>query len=144
MTERHDYATPAWQTAMRAILTQLIAETRTEFPEADFTMCEIITDIPPDSGTAVLGARITGEGVTFFDEEGPADVVIRGDYAAMLPAARLHHGRSTPEERAAQGAHSMEMAKAGRVSMRGDMRKAPKPLLKALSRMHDLVADITA
>ena len=144
MTERHDYASPAWRAAMRSILTRLVEEARAEFPDAAFTMCEIITDVPPDGGTVVLGARITGAGVEFFDSEEVSDVVIKGDYAAMLPGARLHNGRATPEERAAQGAHSMEMAKAGRLSMRGDMRKAPKALLKALAGMHDLVADITA
>ncbi|MGV7121419.1 hypothetical protein [Sphingopyxis sp. 550A] len=143
MSEHFVYATRDWRAAMHGILTNLVAEHRASFPEADFSMCEVITDVPPDGETVVLAARITGQGVEFFEDEIAADVVIRGDHAAMLPAARLHRGRATPEDIAAQAAHSAAMAKAGRVSMHGDMRKAPKTLLHVLGKMHDHMADIT-
>ncbi len=144
MSDRLDYASPAWRAAMRDILAELVEAHRNAFPEADFTMCEIVSDVPPDGGTVVLAARITGAGVTFSDVEIAADVVIRGDHAAMLPAARLHHGRATPEETAAQTAHSLAMARAGRVSVTGDMRKAPRALLRVLGEMHNRLADLTA
>lgn len=144
MSERLAYASPAWCAAMRGILVELVEAHRSTFPDADFTMCEVISDVPPDGGTVVLAARITGTGVAFFDTEIAADVTIRGDHAAMLPAARLHHGRATPEDTAAQGAHSLAMAKAGRLAVAGDMRKAPRPLLRVLGEMHNRLADITA
>ncbi len=144
MSERLIYATPAWIKAMHGILADLVEEHRGAFPDADFTMCEIITDVPPDGSTAVLAAHITGQGVTFSQDEIEADVVVRGDHAAMLPAARLNRRTATPEQAAAQAAHSLEMAKAGRVSVRGDMRKAPKGLLRVLGEMHDRLAEITA
>ncbi len=144
MAERLAYASPAWRAAMHEILAELVEAHRANFPEADFTMCEVVTDVPPDGGTTILAARITGEGVTFFDEEIAADVLVKGDHEAMLPAARLHRKTATQQELAAQGAHSLEMARAGRVSFSGDMRKAPKALLRVLGEMHDRLADITA
>ncbi|MGB7410502.1 MAG: hypothetical protein WA910_05115 [Sphingopyxis granuli] len=140
---RHAYASPGWRDAMRAILTALVDRHRHDFPDADFRMCEVVTAVPPDGGTVVLAARITGESVEFFDTEIDADIVVRGDHDAMLPAARLNRRRATPEENAAQAVHAMAMAKAGRVSMQGDMGKAPKPLLRVLAEMHDQLADIT-
>lgn len=144
MSDRLTYASPAWCAAMRDILTELVDAHRHAFPDADFAMCEVISAVPPDAGTVVLAARITGAGVTFFDEEIAADVVIRGDHAAMLPSARLNRKTATPEDFAAQAAVSREMAQAGRVSVVGDMRKAPKPLLRALGEMHDRLAELTA
>lgn len=144
MSERLVYATPAWIAAMHDILARLAAAHRADLSGVDFRMCEIITQVPPDGSTAILAARITGDGVTFFDSEIEADVVVRGDHAAMLPAARLNRRSATPEQAAAQAAHSLEMAKAGRVSVRGDLRKAPKALLRVLAEMHDRLADLTA
>lgn len=144
MIERHPYASPAWIDAMRRILTRLVDEHRHRFPDADFTLCEIITSVPPGGGSVHLGARITGQGVTFFDTEIAADVVIRGDHEAMLPAARLNRRTATAEQSAAQAGHAAAMAKAGRIIMKGDMRKAPKPVLAILGDMHDRLADLTA
>lgn len=140
----YQYASPQWCAEMRKILERLVTEHLDALGGVDFTMCEIISDVPPDGRRVVLGAHITGEGVTFFDTERPADVIIRGDYAAMLPGARLIQRGATPEQLAAQAAHSKEMAKAGRVSATGQLAAAPKPVLRALSRMHDQVAEITA
>jgi len=141
---KYQYASPEWCVEMRAILERLIGENIDALVDVDFTMCEIITEVPPNGQRVVLGAHITGKGVEFFEDERPADVIIRGDYAAMLPGARLHHRSATPEQLAAQATHSKEMAKAGRVSATGQLAAAPKPLLRALAKMHDLVAEITA
>lgn len=143
MSGAHPYASPDWIEAMRRTLAELVEESRQHFPDADFTMCEVITDVPPDGGTAVLAARITGQGVTFFDEEIEADVVVRGDHEALLPAARLNRRKATTEEVADQARHAIAMAKAGRVAMKGDMSKVPKALLRVLGEMHDRVADFT-
>lgn len=143
MTVRHLYASPDWQDIMRSTLAALVDEARDQFPDADFSMCEIITAVPPDGGTVVFAARITGQGVTFFDEEIEADVIVRGDHEAMLPAARLNRRKATPEESAAQTMHAVAMAKAGRIAMKGDMSKVPKALLRILGELHDRVADRT-
>jgi len=138
------YASPQWCAAMREILEKLVAEHGHGFPDANFAMCEIISDVPPDGAHVVLGARFTGGSVRFFDSEEDANVVIHGDYEAMLPGAKFIRRTATPEAAAAQAAHSKKMAAAGRVSARGDMSAAPKPLLRVLGLMHDQLAVITA
>ncbi len=138
------FASPEWIAMMHATLAELVEAGRGDLAGVDFTMCEIISDVPPDGGVAVLAARITDAGVTFFDTPVKGDLVVRGDYEAMLPGARLVHRTATPEDFAAQAARRKEMIAAGRLSSEGGMAGAPKALLKILGRMHDRVAERTA
>lgn len=137
------FASPEWISMMRSVLTELVAARRDDLADADFSMCEVITGVPPHQTTAVLSARFHAGTVEFFDREAEADYVVRGDYEAMLPGAKTVLRGATPEVLAEQGARRKELAAAGRVTSSGDMTKASKPVRQILSRMHDLLAEQT-
>ena len=142
--DRLPFASPAWVALMHRTLEELVAADPDALRDVDFSMCEIISRVPPDDGAVVLGARFRDGGVAFFeDAEAGADYVVRGDYEAMLPGARLVHRTATPDDMAAQAARR-RMTAAGRLSSSGDMSRASKPLLRVLARMHDRMAERTA
>lgn len=138
--DRLTYASPEWIALMRQTLRDLAGENPADLEGVDFTMCEVIRDAPPAGGVVILAARFQGAELTFFDEAVEADVLVRGDYEAMLPGARLAHRTATPEQLAEQAARRRALVEAGRLSSSGDMSKAPRPLLRILSRMHDRMA----
>ncbi len=137
------FASPEWIAMMRSILSELVEARRDDLADADFSMCEVITDVPPEQTTAVLSARFRAGTVEFFEDETSADYVVRGDYEAMLPGAKIVLRGATPEVLAEQGARRKELAAAGRVTSSGDMTKASKPIRQILARMHDLLAEQT-
>lgn len=141
--DRLTYASPEWIALMRETLRDLVGENPADLEGVDFTMCEVIRDVPPGGGEVVLAARFLGAEITFFDEAVEGDVLVRGDYEAMLPGARLAHRTATSEQLAEQAVRRRALLEAGRLSSSGDMSKASKPLLRILSRMHDRMAERT-
>lgn len=139
-TARLAFASPEWVAALKAILIELVAEVRADLDGVDFTICEVFTDVPPDGATCVWAARITGEGVQFFDEPVAADYEVSGDYEAILPGARIIYEGVTDAELAAQAEHRGRMIAAGRLHANGDMRTVPRPLRRLLQTMHDRLA----
>jgi hypothetical protein len=139
-TAKLAFASPEWVAALKAILIELVAEARADLEGVDFTICEVFTDVPPDHHTCVWAARITGEGVQFFDEPVEADYEVSGDYEAILPGARIIYEGVTDAELAIQAEHRLRMIAAGRLRAKGDMRAVPRPLRRVLQTMHDRLA----
>lgn len=137
---RLQFASPAWIARLQAILTELVAERAADLEGVDFTICEVFTDVPPDGHTAVWAARITPQGVTFFDTPIPADYEVAGDYAAVLPGALIIYEGVTAEELDVQAEHRRAMIAAGRLSSKGDLAAMGKPLRRLLQAMHDRLA----
>lgn len=134
------FASPAWVALLRATLTELHRDAQPYLAGADFTICEIFTETPPDGRTSVWGARIRQEGLEFFDHPVAADYEVRGDYDAVLPGAKLIYAETTPEQAAAQDAHRAAMTAVGRITTRGDILSAPRSVRRLLQTMHDVLA----
>lgn len=139
-TTKLAFASPEWVAALQTILIELVDEALPDLEGVDFTICEVFTDVPPDSHTCVWAAQISGEGVRFFDEPVTADYEVRGDYEAILPGARIIYEGVTEAELAAQAEHRLRMVDAGRLHAKGDMRAVPRPLRRLLQTMHDRLA----
>ncbi len=97
-TEKVAFAGAEWVDIARSVLEELVAEHGR--PGATFSVCETFTGAPPDvagdgSTTAAWHFRIDGNAVTVARGEiDGADMNVRADYEASLPAARLVY---TPE-----------------------------------------------
>ena len=134
------FASPEWVAALKAILGELVEEARPDLADVDFTICEVFTDVPPDRHTCVWAARITGDGVQFFDEAVEADYEVKGDYEAILPGAKIIYEGVTEAQLAVQTEHRQRMVAAGRLQAKGDMRGVPRRLRLLLQTMHDRLA----
>ena len=96
--------------------------------------------MPPQGAICVWGARITADEVQFFDAPVKADYEVRGDYAAILPGAKIIYEGVTAEQLAQQAAHRDRMIAAGRLSSTGDIATAPRAIRRMLQTMHDILA----
>jgi hypothetical protein len=134
------FSSPEWVALLRATLTELHEQARPYLAGADFTICEMFTDVPPDGGTCVWAARITPEALQFFDEPVAADYEVRGDYAAILPGAKIIYDGVTEAQSAAQAAHRDRMTTDGRIVSKGDIAVAPRSVRRMLQTMHDVLA----
>ncbi len=136
MTERVDFASPAWITEARRILEDLVGAHGE--PGKTFSVCEVFTDAPPgvaESGTAAWHFHIDGGSVRVGEGEvDDADVTIRADYQTALPGARLVYTPESLAERAKQPPPENPP------SIKGDMSKAPPYLIE----LHNQLAVITA
>lgn len=134
------FASPEWVTLLQETLTRLHADARPYLVGADFTICEVFTDVPPDGSTCVWAARITQDAVTYFEAPPKADFLVRGDYEAILPGAKLIYQGATEADLTAQAAHRERMVAAGRISSTGDIMSAPRGVRRMLQTMHDILA----
>jgi hypothetical protein len=129
-----------WMSLLRRTLVELTAEAGEALDGVDFSICEVFTDAPPDGGERVWAARIKGTDVEFFDHAIEADFNVCGDFAAILPIARVIYAGATEADLAALIDHRERMVAEGRLTSRGDLRSAGKPLRKILQSMHDRLA----
>jgi hypothetical protein len=134
------FASPEWVALLRATLSKLHDEARPYLAGVDFTICETFTDVPPQGGTCVWAAHITADSLRFLDVPLTADYEVSGDYAAILPGAKLIYDGVTPAQLAAQAAHRDQMAAAGRIVSTGDLAAAPRAIRRMLQTMHDILA----
>ncbi|MFT3977867.1 MAG: hypothetical protein QM688_12255 [Sphingomonas bacterium] len=142
--QRLQFASPAWIARIKEILAALVAEHRDRLAEADFTLSETFTAVPPDGTTTHWAARIRAGEVSFADNSGDADFELVADQAAALPGARLIYAGASQADLDAAAAHRDAMIAAGRMTRKGDMAKAGKPVLRVLRDLHDTMARETA
>ena len=136
MTEKIEFAGPAWVEKARVVLEELVAEHGED--GKTFSVCEVFTNAPRAlvaSGIAAWHFYIDGRVVQVgTGEVDDTDVKIRAGYVETLPAARLVY---TPEVLA-------ELAKNpssnSTVVVEGDMSVMPQYLIE----MHNRLAVITA
>lgn len=134
--EKLVFASEAWVDEARRILEELVAAHGE--PGAAFSVCEVFSDAPAEadaSGTAAWHFYIDGETVRVGrGEVDDTDVIIRADYTATLPTARLVY---TPEILAQR---AKEREQGPNPNVQGDMAKAPPWLVE----LHNQLAVITA
>jgi len=138
------FASPAWVDRIKAVLTALVAEHRDSLADADFTLSETFTAVPPDDATAHWAARIHAGTVTFLDCPNDADFTLVCDYAAALPGARLIYAGASEADLHAANVHRDAMIVAGRMTRSGGLGQASKPVLRVLRDLHDTLARETA
>lgn len=127
------FASPAWIDEARRILQDLVGRLGEE--GRSFSVCERFTDAPVEvasDGTAAWHFRIDGRRVEVGSGAlEDADVQIKADYQATLPAARLVYTPEIVAQRRAAGP---------RPGVQGDMAKAPPYLVE----LHNRLAVVTA
>jgi hypothetical protein len=131
-----EFAGPEWIDAARAVLEELVADNGEE--GTVFSVCEVFTGAPASvarDGAAAWHFRIDGNSVRVgAGEVADVDVLIRADYQAALPGARLVY---TPEVLARRAA---EPQQGGSAVVTGDMSRAPPYLIE----LHNRLAVLTA
>ena len=136
MISKVEFASAEWISAARAILEDLAASQGRD--EDQFSVCEQFSGAPDHisaSGAAAWYFRIRGRTVEVNSGAlEDADVMIRGDYEATLPTARLVY---TPEY-LAERQRKRESGELPRPP--GDWSRAPKYLVE----LHNRLAVITA
>jgi hypothetical protein len=139
MTEKVEFASPAWMERFGDLLVSYMATTPD--PPGDFSLCEIFTDAPAHLGADASGrvawhCHIRGRTVTFGLGELPdADLTICGEYDFIVKLARWIHRPETAEayERLRQAG-----AAEGRVSTTGDRSR-----VLFMRDLHNQIAELT-
>lgn len=140
MSEKIEFAGPAWLSALRDLLRKYIALAG---PEVDLSICEVFTGVPAHldrdgDGVIAWHCRIKGGELDFRDGEiDDADIKTVADYQFILPFARM---KIEPGNMAEYQQMQEEGARAGKVVHQGDRSKVPP----AFYGMHNELAEITA
>jgi hypothetical protein len=140
LSQALQFASPEWIARIRALLVTLAAERRESLADADFTLSETFTNVPPDGGTTHWAARIRAGEVELLDHPADADFTLVADYEAALPGARLIYAEAREDDLKAADAHRDAMIAAGRMTRSGSVEKAGKPVLRLLRDLHDMIA----
>lgn len=143
MTELVVFASPAWIARIKTVLADLVAEQREALADADFTLSETFTKVPPDGISTHWAARIHAGKVSFKDHPTDPDFMLVADQAAALPGAKLIYRVATEDDLAAADVHRDAMIAAGRMTRAGGLQKASKPVLRVLRDLHDTMAGQT-
>lgn len=131
-----EFAGPAWIDIARQVLTELAAEHGE--PGQVVSVSEAFTDAPPhlaDGGVAAWHFTLNGKTAHVEAGEAPdSDIVIRADYQASLPGARLVY---TPEILAEMERNPPDRSDG---QIQGDMSRLPP----WISELHNRLAVVTA
>lgn len=137
MSERVEFAGPAWMTAIEEKL-RVFARAN---PNARFGICEVFTDSPKHlaaDGVIAWHCRIADGALDFrMGEVDDVDVKNVADYQAILPFARLHLDAET---QATYQQMSAEALASGKLKRFGDATKLPPEI----HGLHNEMAAITA
>lgn len=134
------FASPEWIDRIKVVFAELVAEHRENLADADFTVSETYTDVPPDGITTHFSARIRSGEVTFPDHPDRTDFMLVGTYEAILPGARLSFADASQSEWDAAKIHGTAMMSAGHVFIRGGTNGASEVLQRVLRTVHDTMA----
>ena len=141
-----DYATTAWVAAVRDLATQLVVGK--DLTGLSFTMCEELTDPPPDrplttSGTIGWWLGIRDGRVETGDQPlEKADIRVVADYATHHDLSRRIWA-GNPDAIANSKALRERAVSEGKLRIDGNLSTAPPLILELVHELHDRVAAIT-
>ena len=144
MNQALQFASPEWIDRIKSLLADLVAAHSDSLADADFTLSETFTAVPPNAVTTHWSARIRSGDVEFLDHPDQADFMLTADYEAALPGARLIYADASEADLVAANAHRDAMIAAGCMSRSGGLEGVSKPVLRVLRELHDTIARETA
>jgi hypothetical protein len=140
-TPRYPFASPTWAAALHGYLVANGPELAQEHG-ADFSMCEVYTDVPAevsDRDRVAVSWGFEGGAVWFsLEERDDVDMKVTGTWDVLAPLARLVYADDPEGAARSQAALGAALADGSlQVAMTG-----PRP--EVLGRLHDDLARITA
>lgn len=140
MSQPLHFASPEWIARIKELLAELVARHSESLADADFTLSETFTDVPPDAMTTHWSARIRSGTVEFLDHPEEADFLLVADFEAALPGARLAYADAGKAglERADQ--HRDAMIAGGRMTRKGSFNGVDQSVMRVLRELHDTIA----
>lgn len=144
MSQALQFASPEWIERIKGLLAELVAEHSDSLRDANFSLSETFTAVPPDAKTTHWSARIRAGDIEFLDHPDIADFMLTADYEAALPGARLIYADASQADLDAANVHRDAMIAAGRMSRSVGLEGVSKPVLRVLRTLHDTIARETA
>ena len=143
MSAKYEFGSREWLDALRATFERLVAAAGPEIDRVRWSVCECYTGMPEHlhgpAGRVAWHCRIRGRTVQFeLTEIDDADFKVTGDYATILPLARLRYDEDPRvlEDAARMRAEGMA---AGKLMVVGDLRTRPQQL----AALHDDMVAVT-
>jgi hypothetical protein len=140
LSNRVQFASPEWIARIKEVLAALVDDHRETLRDADFTLAETFTKVPPDAISTHWAANIRGGEVSFVDNPERPDFALTADYEAARPGALLIYKDALAADLAAADLHRNAMVAAGRMAFSGGLEKAGKPMIRVLRMLHDTMA----
>ncbi len=140
MSQPLHFASPAWIDRIKMLLAELVARHSESLADADFTLSETFTHVPPNAMTTHWSARIRSGTVEFLDHPEEADFMLVADFEAALPGARLIYADAGKADLERADRHREAMIAAGRMSRTGGFTGVDQSVMRVLRELHDTIA----
>ena len=144
-TTRYQFASPQWLAALHGLMAARASAAAVELADAEYSMCEVFTDVPPAVNPAPGGrvswhTRMTGGVFTWaLGEVDDVQRKVIADWKTILPLAQTVFADDAAAAVEAQSSVAAAVAD-GKVSVTGDFAGAPP----VFANIHDEIARLTA